>query len=266
MKEALLIACLTISQLLNAQARIITGKVLDEDLGDLPLTSILGNDTVLLGKTDLKGNFQIELPANIGKLKFTAIGMEDAIVTLQPNCATVELILQYHVLYHQISHKKIDRLRKRRFDKLDELYLAAIRNKQFSEGGPCYSREFVPHKPSLDRIQEEIEKQQKEIKDLFKKLKVGDSLIIPFPTSYRDDRAEKTTLHYYSFVVGDSDFDCVIEVVVIGKDRTKGGYNITCRVTTCACCKLGPLVFEGKDMINGRVFKYNMKYFKVLTR
>ena len=265
MRQILFLTFISISFLSSGQTRTITGKVIDEYFEPLPQVRILNRDTVQLGTTDKDGNFRIELPEGTNELILSFIGMEWTLLKVPINCDKIEVIMMLEGTYDFMSNRKVDRQRKKRFDELPRLHSNAIAKGIFYES-PCFTREFDPHKPRLDEISKELKVQKAQIKELFKSLQIGDSVSIPFPTSYRDDGTDRTTLNYYSFIADKKHFDCVINAVIVDKDRSKRGYNITCKVTSCDLCKHGQLVFQQKEMVIGRVFKYNMKYFKVLVK
>ena len=73
-----------ISFLVNGQARIVTGKVIDRlDLEPIPEVRIYTRDTVRLGTGDLNGNFKFELPSGTDELLFSFIGMEWTLIKNQ---------------------------------------------------------------------------------------------------------------------------------------------------------------------------------------
>ncbi|NIJ52641.1 hypothetical protein [Dyadobacter arcticus] len=48
---------------LYSQGKLINGKIIAENLENLPFASILINDTIEVGKSDVNGYFQINIPA-----------------------------------------------------------------------------------------------------------------------------------------------------------------------------------------------------------
>jgi hypothetical protein len=265
MRQIFLLTFISTSFLSNGQTRTITGKVISENFETLPEVRIQNRDTIRLGTTDKNGNFKIELPNGTDELLLSFIGMEWTLLKVPLNCDKIEVIMMFEGTYDFMSNRKVDRLRKKRFDELPKLHSSAVAKGIFYES-PCFTREFEPYKARLDEISKDLKVQQAQIKELFKRLQIGDSVSIPFPTSYRDDGTDRTTLNYYSFVADKRHFDCVIKAIIVGKDKSKRGYNITCKVTSCDLCKYGQLVFQQKEMVIGRVFKYNMRYFKVLVK
>jgi hypothetical protein len=126
------------------QTRMITGKVINENLEAISEVRIKNSDTVLLGKTDTEGKFTIEIPTTTKTLLFSWIGYEWKSIKLSANCDTLEIILMYNAIYDYISLKKIDKLRMKRFEKLPELYSEAYKRGIFINQLPCYEQKFNP--------------------------------------------------------------------------------------------------------------------------
>lgn len=225
---------------------------------------IQNSDTLLLGKTDMDGGFKISIPQETGKLLFGYVGMEWTEIKLKKYCDTIEVIMLYSGTYDFMSSKKIDRLRKKRFDKLPIAHSEAVRNGLFKNNNICYDRVFKPDKPTLDSIERVLKLKSKLIKETFKKLAIGDTIRIPYPGSWRSDGTDRTTLHYYSYVVDGEDFDCIIKGVITEKNKRKVGYNLVYRVIDCKDCHYDNIVLNGKELNVGDTIEYNMKYFKIL--
>ena len=266
MRQVLLLTLLLITFLSKGQTRTKTGKVLYDDLSPIYEAKIWVYDTLHLGTTDLNGDFKIELPSNLDEVQIGMIGMEIASVKVPHNCDRLEIIMIPAGTYHYRSHKKIDRIRKSLFDRLPELHSNAFDKGLFTTPTPCYGREFKPGKPQLDIIRKELIVLRKEIKESYKRLEIGDTIRIPFSGSYRADGTDRTTLIIWSYVADAKEFECLIEGVVIKKDRRDGGYNFDYKVTNCKACKYDSIIYEERDMINGAIFRHNMKYFKAYTK
>ena len=54
-------------------AQTLKGRVVDDHLETLPYVSIVINDTVKVGKTDLNGFFQIDIPISVKKISFESL-------------------------------------------------------------------------------------------------------------------------------------------------------------------------------------------------
>ena len=84
------------------------------------------NDTVEVGRTDLNGFFQIDIPVSVKKILFRAVGIDPATIELVDKCDEVEVVMMLSGTYDFITLKKVDRLRMKRFKKLPELHKEAF--------------------------------------------------------------------------------------------------------------------------------------------
>jgi hypothetical protein len=134
--------CLIPSLSTNGQTRTITGKVLDEHLETLAQVRIQNVDTLELGKTDLSGNFKIELPLGTDQLLLSSIGMEWTSLKLPANCDYLEIIMLDGVIYDFISINSINRKRYRRFRDLPKKHRQANEKAIFISRRPCLSYLF----------------------------------------------------------------------------------------------------------------------------
>jgi hypothetical protein len=252
---------------LNGQTRTITGRIVSEDLEALPDVNIQNSDKLLLAKTDLEGRFKISIKQETDKLLFSWLGMELTEIKLHDKCDTVEVVMLYDGTYDFMTLRKVDRLRKKRFDNLPSLHSDAVRNGLFNNINICYESVFITHnptKPVLDSLNKAYKLKRKQIKVTFKGLDLGDTIRIPFSGSWRDDGTDRTTLHLYSNSVDAKDFDCIISGVITGKNKRKGAYNLVCRVIDCKDCHYDNIVLRGTELKVGESFEYNMKYYKIL--
>lgn len=152
MRQISIFILFVISISLNGQTRIIEGRVISEDMEGLPKVQIQDIDTTMIGETDLDGRFKIEIPQNTDKLLFSFIGMEWTFVKLNKSCDTLEVVMMYDAIYDFMTHRKIDRLRLKRFKKLPEIHQSAYEKGIFLTKSQCYEQEFFPNKPRLDEI------------------------------------------------------------------------------------------------------------------
>ena len=130
---------------LYSQNRTIRGRVIDDDFETLAYISIVINDTVEIGKTDLYGFFQIEIPVFEKKLLFSSIGLESAIIELADKCDEIEVVMMLSGTYDFITLKKIDRLRMKRFKELPKLHREAFEKGIFKTEKACYTQMFMPY-------------------------------------------------------------------------------------------------------------------------
>ncbi len=253
---------------LTGQTRTITGRVISEDFEPIPMLEVQNSDTVHLGKTDMDGCFTISIPLETDRLLFSYIGMEWTEIKLRKDCDTIEVVMMYDGTYDFMTLRKVDRLRKKRFDNLPSLHSDAVKRGLFNSNTICYERVFKayePAKPSLDSLKKKYKSERKHLKNAFKGLADGDTITIPYSGDWRYDGTNRTTLHSYSNRVDGENFDCIIKGVIIDKNKLKGGYNLLYRVLDCSDCHYENIVLNGLELKGGELIEYNMKYFKILN-
>jgi hypothetical protein len=134
------------------QTRTITGKVIDENLHPVYKAGIYSVDTCLLVTTDLDGAFKISIPDNTKSLIIASIAMEWRSIELTGTCSTLEIILLSSGSYDFMSAGKVDRLRKKEFDKLPDLHQSSFEKGIFKMDKPCYMNHFISIKKELREI------------------------------------------------------------------------------------------------------------------
>ncbi|MES2426782.1 MAG: carboxypeptidase-like regulatory domain-containing protein [Bacteroidota bacterium] len=259
----LTIALLTLITKLNAQTRTIYGRVISDELQPIAGIHVINQDTMFLTKTDTSGKFKVSIPKDMQTLIFNWIGFESATVKLNDNCDTVDVILFKQGTYDRQTAAGIDRARLARFKQLPSLYLTAYQKGLFTKPSPCYTREFEPWKAKLEQIQKGSEKKLKQIALTFEKLKIGDTVRIPYGAPYDADKNGKTHLQPFSAFNANKSFDCEIKGVIIDKNKKNRGYNLVYRVISCDDCKT-PGQYDDKDMKVGEIFTHNMRNYKIL--
>jgi hypothetical protein len=130
---------------LYSQNKTIKGRVISNQFDIMVGVSIMINDTVKVGKTDLNGFFQIEISDSVKKILFGDVGMELASIELIDTCDEVEIVMLLRGTYDFKTPKKVDRLRVKRFKKLPELHKEAFAKGIFKTDKVCYTQEFIPH-------------------------------------------------------------------------------------------------------------------------
>ena len=130
---------------LYSQYKTIKGRVIDNNLETLPYVSIMINDTVDVGKTDLNGFFQIDIPNSVKKILLRSVGLDPTTIELVDKCNEVEVVMMLSGTYDFITLKKVDRLRMKRFKKLPELHKEAFEKGIFETEFECFIRNFEPH-------------------------------------------------------------------------------------------------------------------------
>ncbi|GGC79879.1 hypothetical protein GCM10011508_04090 [Flavobacterium lutivivi] len=129
--------CLPAFQTSFSQERIITGKVIAEDLTALPWVIIESNSKVV-DTTDMNGNFKFKFAPEIKSLEFVFTGMETEKVEIKEDCDTIELIMLEKSTYDFVSLKSAERkMKRKRKSKLPKLYAEAYRKKVFKNIQSC---------------------------------------------------------------------------------------------------------------------------------
>lgn len=147
-----LLATLLLATPTIGQTRNLAGKVIDDHFHSVYQAGIFNSDTILLGETDLNGNFNIDIPLDTQTLIVASIGMEWKNIKLSGDCPNLEIILQPRATYDFISARKIDRLRKKEFNKLPSLHQKAFEQGIFKNNEPCYVDKFISIRTRLKEI------------------------------------------------------------------------------------------------------------------
>lgn len=127
----------------NCQARVITGKIIDENFVPVWGASIFTSDTILLCKTDSVGNFRLDLPSSTSSIRIAAVGLEWKIIKLRNECSQVDIVLLNNSSYDFMTLQEVDRLRKKEFKKLPKLHAKAFEQGIFTTQKPCYGDIFI---------------------------------------------------------------------------------------------------------------------------
>ena len=238
----------------------IKGRVVGFDMEIPDPVEIYDNNHTEIGKSDKNGFFEI---SSVSKtLIFKTINYDSAKVTFSENCSELEVILVRTVYNEFASSRKIDRIRKRGFSHLDVYHSKAFEKKLFKTERACHTEEFVPIKPELDKYAEKNYIIRKQIKLDFKELVPGDTLFVAFGI----EEHEKKSLINYTAYTDRKDFECLIEGILVEKNKEKSGYNIVLRVTNLEKCGAEPVLYNNKEIKIGELLNENMKYFKVFKK
>jgi hypothetical protein len=146
--KKILIKCIVFCISINSiycQNKTIKGRIIDEELEFMPMVSILNNHNVEVGKTDMKGFFQIEMPVSENMLSFRFAGLEPLTIELTDRCDEVEVVMMLSATYDFITPKKVNKLRKKRFKQLQKLHKDAFEKGIFKTYEACYIQEFVTY-------------------------------------------------------------------------------------------------------------------------
>ena len=164
------------------------------------------------------------------------------------------------MIYDFVTSRKIDRLRKKRFDNLSGIHSDAVKKGLFENQTICYERFFKSDKPILDSISEVSKKKREVIKNDFTDLKTGDIVKIPFGL----DSSGKRINTFYSpcLTCTEEDYDFHIEGEILNKKKRK----LTLEIKITKMKQYDSLEFRGEDLNIGSSFKYEMEYFEVIIR
>lgn len=130
---------------LYSQNKTIKGRVISDFFETIPGVLIMINDTVEVGKTDLNGFFQINVPISMKKLLFKFLAFDPTVIELVGKCDVIEVVMMSSGTDDFITLKKADRLRMKRFKKLPELHKEAFEKGIFKTDKACYTQEFIPY-------------------------------------------------------------------------------------------------------------------------
>ncbi|MCX2682162.1 carboxypeptidase-like regulatory domain-containing protein [Galbibacter sp. EGI 63066] len=140
----LVIALSVSNYCLYSQNKTIKGRIIDDNLEPLPYVSIRISDTLEIGKTDLNGFFQIDIPVCQKEILFRYVGMDPTTIELVDKCNRVDVVMMLSGTYDFITLKRADRKRKKRYKKLPEIHKQAFEKNIFETEHACYRREFEP--------------------------------------------------------------------------------------------------------------------------
>jgi hypothetical protein len=130
---------LLVSFTLHSQTRVISGKVIGQDLIELPAIKIFDESNELIGETDFNGNFKLEIKTPIKKILFSGIGYQTETLEIIDNCDYIQIIVLYDWIIDFVSLKKAERIIKRDRKKLlPKLYAEAFRKEIFDISKDCW--------------------------------------------------------------------------------------------------------------------------------
>ncbi len=144
MKKLLIIFIVlsVITYSLYSQNKTIKGRVITEFFETAPGMLIIINDTVIVGKTDLNGFFQIDIPISVKKILIWSLGLEQATIELVDKCDEVEVVMMLSSTNDFMTLGHAERKRKKRYKKLPEIHKQAFEKGIFKTECACYIRKF----------------------------------------------------------------------------------------------------------------------------
>ena len=138
-KNIIGILILFVFQVSFGQERVITGKIIGQDLTEFPGVVIVNGDTdKVLDTTDLNGGFEFRYSENIRKIKLNFVMTQEEEIMLSENCNHIEKILLEEWIYDFVSLKRAERKKKRdRKRILPKLYAKAYESGIFKNKKSC---------------------------------------------------------------------------------------------------------------------------------
>ncbi len=138
------VLCVSINTL-HAQNKTIKGRIVDDNLETLPFVSIVINDTIKIGKSDVNGFFQIDIPVSVEKISFESVGLESATIKLVDKCDEVEIVMMLSGTYDFTTLKRVNKIRMKRFKQLPKLHKEAFDKGIFKTDKACYTQELIAY-------------------------------------------------------------------------------------------------------------------------
>ncbi|MFM1877992.1 MAG: hypothetical protein RLZZ241_858 [Bacteroidota bacterium] len=225
----------------------LLGRILDPYLTPIPGINICNRDTVVLAETDWEGYFELNHPPK--ELLVMGLGYQWTKININQNCEALELILPEEGNYDYRSHRKVDRIRLKAFNGINQTHLQAYQQGFFKTPLPCYTRKFESWKPELDEIRKWMKGLRENLRATYKTLVIGDTIRIPCESwsAYTDATLES---------------ECSYMCIIQSKNRKKG-WNLTCETLPDPISKLAPTL-NGMVLKPGTVIEHKMKYFAIL--
>ena len=125
-------------QISFGQERIITGKVIGQDLSEFPGVVIMTSDLKAIDTTDFNGNFEFNYSTDIQKIKLIFPMTQEEEIEITENCNRIEIILLEEWIYDYVSLKRAERKKERdRKRTLPELYAEAYEKGIFKDKKSC---------------------------------------------------------------------------------------------------------------------------------
>ena len=239
--------------------KTIKGRILDGELEPLSFADIYNTDTII-GSSDLNGYFKLTIPDETSKIIFRYFRFEPLTISFNNNCKYFEVIMLSASTYDKTSNRKIDKLRRKEYNKLAKLYRRAFNEGKFINKGICYTFKFIPRKPALDTSKKKEKELKKINKKDFKELNIGDVVKIPFGIDTSENKNIVSTYYASCKNCTEKDYDYLIEGVIVKKYKR----NLTLEIKITKILHYDFLRYKGEILTVDSNFKYEMKYFEVI--
>jgi hypothetical protein len=142
MKKFIILFILFTGSIFNSysQNKTIEGRVISDQLENLPGVFIMIDDSIKIGSTDLNGFFKIDVPLSVNKISYKGIGIEPANIILSENCDYLEVLLLLSSSQYFATPRCVNLKRKNRYKLLNKVHKKAFANGMFQTKLPCYIR------------------------------------------------------------------------------------------------------------------------------
>jgi hypothetical protein len=121
-----------------SQEKIISGKVIGQDLIAIPNIKIMTTGSEELAVTDFDGKFEFKCSPDLKKVKFVGLSIQEEEVEISNICLSFEIIILNSWIYDFISLKKANRKVKRERKKMFwKLFTEAYEKKIFTNEINC---------------------------------------------------------------------------------------------------------------------------------
>ena len=147
----------------QAQGRTIKGLVLSEDLTPISHISIYLKDSLEIGVTNSDGRYEFAIPARIDSISFLGVGYERLLVRLDSGCTVVNIIMILAGTYDFMSPERMDRQRRKYFDRVNKLYPIAVERGLFETEPFCYAVLFQRYAPEMRQRHKEWLRQREQL-------------------------------------------------------------------------------------------------------
>ena len=138
LQNIILVIAILLFNLSSAQERIITGKVIGQELIEFPGVLVMTTDSKVLDTTDFNGKFSFKSSEEIKNLKFVFPMMQQEEIELTEGCDHLEVILPDEWIYDFVSLKRAARKKQRdRKRILPKLYAEAYEKGIFINEKSC---------------------------------------------------------------------------------------------------------------------------------
>ena len=144
MKKFIILFILFTGSIFNSysQNKTIEGRVISDQLENLPGVFIMIDDSIKIGITDLNGFFKIDVPLSVNKISLKGFGIEPGNIMLQDNCDFMEVVMLLSSSSDFALPQFTNIKRIKRIKLLKKSHKQAYYNGLFHTKLPCYRRDL----------------------------------------------------------------------------------------------------------------------------